>query len=82
MSFLLEIKGYYTDMGGNICVLEARRVILGKRSCYKSEEKNRRAIFDFLCHKQKLSYETSCSYAWVCTIRYETVNKQKIGLIR
>ena len=31
MCFLLEMKGYYTDMGGAICVLEARRVITGKR---------------------------------------------------
>lgn len=31
MCFLPEMKGYYTDMGGAICVLEARRVITGKR---------------------------------------------------
>ena len=31
MCFLLEMKGYYTDTGGAICVLEARRVITGKR---------------------------------------------------
>ena len=31
MCFLLEMKSYYTDMGGAIRVLEARRVITGKR---------------------------------------------------
>ena len=31
MRFLLEMKGYHTDMGGAICVLEAHRVITGKR---------------------------------------------------
>ena len=31
MRFLLEMKGYHTDMGGAICVLEAHRVITGKK---------------------------------------------------
>ena len=31
MCFLREMKSYYTDMGGAIRVLEARRVITGKR---------------------------------------------------
>lgn len=31
MCFLLEMKGYYTDMGGAICVLGPRKISTGKR---------------------------------------------------
>lgn len=58
MRFLLEMKGYHTDMGGAICVLEAHRVITGKRKFAQTfmlqirKEKSARHFWFFMSQKK------------------------------
>ena len=58
MRFLLEMKGYHTDMGGAICVLEAHRVITGKRKFAQTfmlqirKEKSTRHFWFFMSQKK------------------------------